>query len=307
MHAGQHLLRRTSVGCPRRRAFARRDRSRGRLVFPLESRGNDRHDQVIADLGIDHLSDDDVRLSIRRVLYDRGRFFHFMQRHVWTTRDIQQYATRTFDTALFQERAANRLVRRILRPVGAPPDSHAHDRPPRVGHDGPHIGKVDVHQSDGCDHIGDTLNGLTQDIVRHLERIQQWSGLVDDAQQPLVRNNQQRINVPAEANIIVGQVINPEIGDDLIVTVIATGFEREEAPAARPVTPERNTARTPNGRPTQQVLTGVHASGSDRPHKDLDRPTFLRRMGEQREAVERVAVVGDDEWDVPTFLRKQAD
>jgi cell division protein FtsZ len=110
-----------------------------------------------------------------------------------------------------------------------------------------------------------------------------------------------------EANIIVGQVINPEIGDDLIVTVIATGFEREEAPAARPVTPERATARTPNGRPAQQVLSGVPPLGSDRPHKDLDRPTFLRRMGEQREAVERVAVVGDDEWDVPTFLRKQAD
>ncbi len=112
----------------------------------------------------------------------------------------------------------------------------------------------------------------------------------------------------AEANIIVGQVINPEIGDDLIVTVIATGFEREEQPAARPaVTTERPTARTPNGRPAQQVLTGVHATGSDRPHKDLDRPTFLRRMGETREAVERIAVVGDDEWDVPTFLRKQAD
>ena len=112
----------------------------------------------------------------------------------------------------------------------------------------------------------------------------------------------------AEANIIVGQVINPEIGDDLIVTVIATGFEREEQPAARPaVTAERPAARTPNGRPAQQVLTGVHAAGSDRPHKDLDHPTFLRRMGETREAVERIAVVGDDEWDVPTFLRKQAD
>ena len=112
----------------------------------------------------------------------------------------------------------------------------------------------------------------------------------------------------AEANIIVGQVINPEIGDDLIVTVIATGFEREEQAAARPaVTAERPAARTPNGRPAQQVLTGVHATGSDRPHKDLDRPTFLRRMGETREAVERIAVVGDDEWDVPTFLRKQAD
>ncbi len=112
----------------------------------------------------------------------------------------------------------------------------------------------------------------------------------------------------AEANIIVGQVINPEIGDDLIVTVIATGFEREEQPAARPVVAaERPAARTPNGRPAQQVLTGVHATGSDRPHKDLDRPTFLRRMSETREAVERIAVVGDDEWDVPTFLRKQAD
>ena len=112
----------------------------------------------------------------------------------------------------------------------------------------------------------------------------------------------------AEANIIVGQVINPEIGDDLIVTVIATGFEREEQPAARPVVAaERPAARTPNGRPAQQVLTGVHATGSARPHKDLDRPTFLRRMSETREAVERIAVVGDDEWDVPTFLRKQAD
>ena len=111
----------------------------------------------------------------------------------------------------------------------------------------------------------------------------------------------------AEANIIVGQVINPEIGDDLIVTVIATGFEREDAPVVRPATADRTAARPSNARAAQQVLSGVHASASDRPHKDLDRPTFLRRMGEQREAVERVAVVGDDEWDVPTFLRKQAD
>ena len=112
----------------------------------------------------------------------------------------------------------------------------------------------------------------------------------------------------AEANIIVGQVINPEIGDDFIVTVIATGFEREEQSAARPAAAaERPAARTPNGRPAQQVLTGVHAAASDRPIKDIDRPTFLRRLGETREAVERIAVVGDDEWDVPTFLRKQAD
>jgi cell division protein FtsZ len=109
-----------------------------------------------------------------------------------------------------------------------------------------------------------------------------------------------------EANIIVGQVINPEIGDDLVVTVIATGFEREDQPSSKPVAPERVAVKNGNGRAAQQVLTGMQAGG-ERPHKDLDRPTFLRRLGEAREPVERVAVAPDDEWDVPTFLRRQAD
>jgi cell division protein FtsZ len=103
-----------------------------------------------------------------------------------------------------------------------------------------------------------------------------------------------------EANIIVGQVINPDMGDDLVVTVIATGFERDDQP-------------TPVGvaaaRPARMAQSGLAlgAAVADRPHKDLDRPTYLRRMGEQRDAIERLAVSTDDEWDVPTFLRKQTD
>src|SRR5574339_516672 len=46
-----------------------------------------------------------------------------------------------------------------------------------------------------------------------------------------------------EANIIVGQVINPDMGDDLVVTVIATGFEREDQPSSKPVAPERLVAK----------------------------------------------------------------
>ena len=38
-----------------------------------------------------------------------------------------------------------------------------------------------------------------------------------------------------DANIIVGQVINPDLGDELIITVVATGFDREEAPSVAPV------------------------------------------------------------------------
>jgi len=109
-----------------------------------------------------------------------------------------------------------------------------------------------------------------------------------------------------EANIIVGQVINPDMGDDLVVTVIATGFEWEGQPAQVPV----SAARAP--RTGQQAMAGAgqtmgERSYAERPFKDLDRPTFLRRMGDGREQMERAAAVTDDEWDVPTFLRKQAD
>jgi cell division protein FtsZ len=104
----------------------------------------------------------------------------------------------------------------------------------------------------------------------------------------------------AEANIIVGQVINPDMGDDLVVTVIATGFERDDQPM--PVSVSARTARA-----AQPGLNTVGAAVAERPQKDLDRPTYLRRMGDQRSSMERLAVVADDEWDVPTFLRKQTD
>jgi cell division protein FtsZ len=109
-----------------------------------------------------------------------------------------------------------------------------------------------------------------------------------------------------EANIIVGQVINPDIGEELIITVIATGFERDENLAIAGTEADRVPNRL--AKPIQPVLAGVVASlGTERPIKDLDRPTYLRRISEARESADRAALTGEDEWDVPTFLRKQAD
>ncbi|HEY5626354.1 MAG TPA: cell division protein FtsZ [Nitrospira sp.] len=105
----------------------------------------------------------------------------------------------------------------------------------------------------------------------------------------------------AEANIIVGQVINPDLGDDLVVTVIATGFEREEQHVPVAV------AAGKTARAAQPVSSGIGMAQPERPRHDLDRPTYLRRIGESHDGMERVAVVADDEWDVPTFLRRQAD
>ena len=110
----------------------------------------------------------------------------------------------------------------------------------------------------------------------------------------------------SEANIIVGQVINPDMGEDLIITVIATGFEREEDQPVAPMAGDRGVNRP--AKPIQPLLAGMVAPlAADRPMKDLDRPTFLRRMTEMRDPTDRTAMTAEDEWDVPTFLRKQAD
>lgn len=102
-----------------------------------------------------------------------------------------------------------------------------------------------------------------------------------------------------EANIIVGQVISPELGEDLVVTVIATGFEQEEA--AKPAADRSK----PSSRAGQPALSSARVPVAEMPTKNLERPAFLRRLNGQREG--QLGLVPDDEWDVPTFLRKQAD
>jgi cell division protein FtsZ len=103
-----------------------------------------------------------------------------------------------------------------------------------------------------------------------------------------------------QANIIVGQVINPEFGDELVVTVIATGFERSEE-ASRTISEKV----TDESRMPQPALAVVRSPGGN-VQKNLERPTFLRRLT-QRETQERLGFVPEDEWDVPTFLRKRPD
>ncbi len=103
-----------------------------------------------------------------------------------------------------------------------------------------------------------------------------------------------------EANIIFGAVIDEALEDEVVITVIATGFEREEA-VPHPV--------------VRAVPVGLAAS-SDEPERESrprtgERPGFLRRAAGSRESGDRVStrtmMTSEDEWDVPTFLRRQAD
>src|SRR5262249_52743614 len=75
------------------------------------------------------------------------------------------------------------------------------------------------------------------------------------------------------ANIIFGAVVDDSIGDNVRVTVIATGFDRKEAERAGPARYSAG-ARTPNGRERPEpTRTGPE---SDVPRDVLEIPSFLR-------------------------------
>jgi cell division protein FtsZ len=90
------------------------------------------------------------------------------------------------------------------------------------------------------------------------------------------------------ATIVVGTVLDPEMNDELRVTVVATGLGAGEKFDERPV------------KLVQRNMSGMVDYGQ------LDRPTVIRNQA----AGERHAVGQDvnlDYLDVPAFLRRQAD
>ena len=91
-----------------------------------------------------------------------------------------------------------------------------------------------------------------------------------------------------DVNMIFGAVIDPNMGDDIRITVIATGFERSGVPRRML---ERTTKRTLDQRPVnftrqsesvsvnadvQSDGESKHPAPSARNSDDLDIPTFLR-------------------------------
>jgi len=86
----------------------------------------------------------------------------------------------------------------------------------------------------------------------------------------------------ADANIIFGSVINEAMTEEVVVTVIATGFEK--------TAPKEEVSRP--------------ATGKNLFAKTADRQTFLRKVMDSDLAGR---IDEDDELDVPTFLRRQAD
>jgi cell division protein FtsZ len=97
------------------------------------------------------------------------------------------------------------------------------------------------------------------------------------------------------ATVVVGTVIDPELTDELRVTVVATGLGQEKVvEEPKPTKVVDNTAQPRN------------ADGST-DYRQLDRPAVTRQAGNAARQLDSGANPDMDYLDIPAFLRRQAD
>jgi cell division protein FtsZ len=98
-----------------------------------------------------------------------------------------------------------------------------------------------------------------------------------------------------EATVIVGSVFDESMGDELRVTIVATGL-------GSPLERKQSKPELVYGQRTGTHNEPVFAVN----YKELEMPAVIRN-GRHREAVEAMKQSGVETLDIPSFLRKQAD
>jgi cell division protein FtsZ len=96
-----------------------------------------------------------------------------------------------------------------------------------------------------------------------------------------------------DATVVVGTVIDPEMTDELRVTVVATGLG---APAA---------AKRPAN--TKVVVDNTRGADGKPNYGDLEKPTVMRQRRENQAAALDPREKDMEYLDIPAFLRRQAD
>ena len=108
-----------------------------------------------------------------------------------------------------------------------------------------------------------------------------------------------------DATVVVGTVIDPDLSNQVRVTVVATGLGRPAA-AARPHPVQRETsAREPAAGRAAPSVRMVRPSRSSPDYAELEKPTVQRQraVGDGL----RPEAEAEDLLDIPAFLRRQAD
>lgn len=104
-----------------------------------------------------------------------------------------------------------------------------------------------------------------------------------------------------DATVVVGTVIDPELTNELRVTVVATGL----GAAAKAAVPVKESKLAPT-----KVVDNTRRAAPPVDYAALERPAHLRANAHSSNAAALAAPLGDKELeylDIPAFLRRQAD
>ncbi len=104
-----------------------------------------------------------------------------------------------------------------------------------------------------------------------------------------------------EATVIVGNVFDESMGDGLRVTMVATGLNGVGAQQKPKLV--RATPVVRDGTTNQPIYTGAGNVG----YMDDDEPAVFTQNSGRRAQVDAMKKDGIEEYDIPAFLRKQAD
>ena len=175
---------------------ASRRRSRGDVA--VEAGGDHRHAHLVAERRVDHGAEDDVAVAVGGAGDDLGRLVDLEQAEVAAAGDVEQDAAGALDARL-EQRRADRRPRRLDGAVLAAGHADAHERRAGVLHDGAHVGEVEVDEAGHRDEVGDALHALAQHVVGDLEGLDDRGAPLDHLQQTVVRDDDQRVDLLAQA------------------------------------------------------------------------------------------------------------
>jgi cell division protein FtsZ len=106
-----------------------------------------------------------------------------------------------------------------------------------------------------------------------------------------------------DATVIFGTAYDESMGENLRVTVVATGLGRAQA---RPQLVQNTAEVLRTG--TDNMPMGAMPAGGQGDYRNLDMPSVMRNPRSQASAqVRALESSGMDHFDIPAFLRKQAD
>jgi cell division protein FtsZ len=98
-----------------------------------------------------------------------------------------------------------------------------------------------------------------------------------------------------DATVVLGTVIDPELEEELRVTVVATGLGARRVSIVRPL----------NDEPTMRLVSSDEDAGPD--YREMARPAVYRKAMNVGGNAAEAAEPDLDYLDIPAFLRRQAD